>query len=66
MEFREGAFDFQTSQQNRYVAEYNTKFGQRIHKGFGKVHYELMSLLEQNLPVYQACLTQTAMDTQAS
>ena len=49
-----------------YVAEYNTKFGQRIHKGFGKVHYELMSLLEQNLPVYQACLTQTAMDTQAS
>ncbi|MGF3114065.1 hypothetical protein ACQV2R_01570 [Facklamia sp. P12937] len=31
-----------------YVSEYNAKFGHRIHKGFGKVTFELQYLLDKN------------------
>ncbi|MGF3142707.1 transposase, partial [Facklamia sp. P13064] len=34
-----------------YISEYNAKFGQRIHKGFGKVTFELRNLLDQRRPI---------------
>ena len=49
-----------------YVAEYNAKYSQRIHRGFGQVHFELERLLSLNIPVNEATLTKEDVDVQAS
>ena len=49
-----------------YVAEYQARFGQRIHKGFGKVSFELRNLLDQRRPVNETRLREGNTEPQVS
>lgn len=49
-----------------YVTEYNAKFGHRIHKGFGKVTFELQNLLDKKRPVNETRLREGMTKPQVS
>lgn len=47
-----------------YVSEYSVRFGQRIHKGFGKVSFELQNLLDQRKAVNEIRLRESITNPQ--
>ncbi|MGF3195703.1 transposase [Facklamia sp. P13055] len=49
-----------------YITEYNAKFRQRIHKGFGKVTFELRNLLDQRRPINETKLREGITKPQVS
>ena len=49
-----------------YVSEYNTRFSQRIHKGFGQVTFELEALLAQKQSVKRSQMTLKKNETHVS